>query len=153
MAGPSELNDDMLMDYALGMLSEAETARVGALLADHPERSAELEGYLDGLSNMVMQAGPAPVPAGAADRLLARLALEELPSVRPAKEVPPPVRQTAGPQRWLLPLLALAAAVALLAVILPSLTGNPGGELARYQRQPGAVTSAVQGPGGRTLAQ
>ncbi|ULH15735.1 anti-sigma factor [Deinococcus sp. KNUC1210] len=69
-------DSDTLMDYALGFLSPEEAARVEAALEHSPTARAELEAYLNGLSDLVLDLPPEPLPVGAEDRLLARLNAE-----------------------------------------------------------------------------
>ncbi len=73
-----QLTSDLLADYALGFLSPAEASEVEAALEVHPEAREEVNSYLSGLSDLVMDLEPATVPQGAADRLMARLEAELL---------------------------------------------------------------------------
>jgi anti-sigma-K factor RskA len=166
----NQLTSDLLTDYALGFLSPEQAAEVEAALERHPEARAELNAYLRGLSEMVIDLGPSEVPAGAADRLLARLNTEVPQQVVPAS--PPPLMQpeprtlgpaspestsadSAAPARarrpWLYPLIGLAAAVAIGVAVLPVLNTRVP-DFASYQAQPGAVTSELKSKGGTVLA-
>lgn len=73
-----QLTSDLLTDYALGFLSSAEASEVEAALEVHPEAREEVNSYLSGLSDLVMDLEPVAVPQGAADRLMARLDAELL---------------------------------------------------------------------------
>ncbi len=159
-----QLTSDLLADYALGFLSPEETSEVEAALALHPDARAEANLYLMGLSDMVMDLGPEAVPAGAEDRLMARLSAEVLNAGAVAQNpagvhnlavaqnltvAPEPV--TASPRRnWLYPLIGLAAAIGVGVAVLPGLNRTP--DFAGYQAQKGAVTTAVRNKAGTTVA-
>lgn len=153
-----QLTSDLLADYALGFLSPEETSEVEAALALHPDARAEVNLYLRGLSDMVMDLGPEAAPAGAEDRLMARLNAEVLnagavaqnPAVTQNLTVAPePV--TASPLRnWLYPLIGLAAAIGVGVAVLPGLNRTP--DFAGYQAQKGALTTAVRNKAGTTVA-
>ncbi len=57
-----QLTSDLLADYALGFLSPEEAAEVEAALELHPQAREELNAYLNGLTDLVMDLGPSPVP-------------------------------------------------------------------------------------------
>ncbi|GGQ98719.1 anti-sigma factor domain-containing protein [Deinococcus ruber] len=80
-------DSDTLMDYALGFLNPEEAARVEAALEHSPTARAELEAYLSGLSDLVLDLPPELLPVGAEDRLLARLNAELPPQSAPAVTV------------------------------------------------------------------
>jgi anti-sigma-K factor RskA len=65
------IDDDILVAYALGTLSPAEAREVERHLEAQPEAAATVLGYLDALSEMVMELPPAPLPEGAEEALLA----------------------------------------------------------------------------------
>jgi anti-sigma-K factor RskA len=166
----NQLTSDLLTDYALGFLSPEQASEVEAALERHPEARAELDAYLRGLSEMVIDLGPSEVPAGAADRLLARLNAQLPQQVAPAIPLPPvqaelntaeptppelTASESAAPARarrpWLYPLIGLAAAVAIGVAVLPVLNTRVP-DFASYQAQPGAVTTDLQGKSGELLA-
>lgn len=162
MLDPKELTSDLLADYALGFLHPDQASEVEAALEHSPEARAELKRYLSGLSEMVMDLGPSELPAGAADRLMARLNAEVLPQQSAPRTVtvtPPaaapltPVTESVQRRRrpWLYPLLAVAAAAALVLVVLPVVNTRVP-DFASYQAQPGAVTTDLKDKSGATLA-
>jgi len=65
------IDDDTLVAYALGTLSPAEAREVERHLESRPEAAVTVLGYLDALSEMVMELPPAPLPEGAEEALLA----------------------------------------------------------------------------------
>ncbi|WP_407539118.1 anti-sigma factor [Deinococcus radiomollis] len=164
-----QLTSDLLIDYTLGLLTPVEEAEVEAALELYPQARQETNIYLNGLSDMVMDLEPAPVPEGAADRLLARLnaeivGVEAVPTgaahtgqslafvpVAPAAEVT--AAEVAAPVRrnWLYPVIALAAAVALGVAVLPGLLNRPA-DFASYQARPGAVTATIDDKAGTAVA-
>ncbi|WP_425147333.1 anti-sigma factor domain-containing protein [Deinococcus sp.] len=147
---------DTLMDYALGFLDAQQAAQVEAALAQHPEARAELNAYLSGLSDLVLDLPQQSPPQGATDRLLARLNAEVLEPQDDALPPAAPVSEAAvaAPARrpLLLIVLGVAAALVLLVAVLPALRGSGQDELARYRAQPGAVASVVSSPSGQPLA-
>jgi len=163
-----QLTPDLLTDYALGFLSPSEASEVEAALELYPQARQEVERYLDSLTDLVMDLEPAEVPAGAADRLLARLNTEVLDS--PAQQHTAPnlpftpvqtqatssVTQAASPataprRTWLYPLLVVAAAAVIGVAVLPGLL-NPAPSFASYQARPGAVTSTIADKAGEAVA-
>ena len=67
------IDQDHLIAYALGILSEEETLLVGRHLHKNPEDALELKGYLNALTAMVMSEKPEPVTEGAEGNLLERI--------------------------------------------------------------------------------
>jgi anti-sigma-K factor RskA len=160
-----QLTTDLLADYALGFLSPEETSEVEAALDLYPEARAEVNLYLTGLSDMVMDLEPDAVPTGAEDRLMARLNAEVLNTAAPINtqantQVAPttpnlafqPALVVATPRRnWLYPLIGLAAAAAIGTAVLPGLL-NPTPSFASYQARPGAVTTTLNDKAGSAVA-
>lgn len=160
-----QLTSDLLLDYALGHLTPGEEAEVEAALERYPEVRQEADLYLGNLADMVMDLEPAPVPAGAADRLLARLNAEVLSPEQPGLPQPrtpehtepnltfsPAQTNPVRPRRnWLYPLIAVAAAAAIVVAVLPGLTRGPD-TFAGYQARPGAVTTTLNDKEGATVA-
>jgi anti-sigma-K factor RskA len=164
-----QLTSDLLTDYALGFLTSAEEAEVEAALELNPQAMQEANLYLSGLSDLVMDLEPAPVPTGAADRLLARLNSESVSPALASQEqattaqadhttqnlafVPvAPAEQAAAPRRnWLYPLIAVAAVAAIGVAVLPGLL-NRTPDFASYQTRPGAVTATINDKAGAAVA-
>ena len=156
-----QLTSDLLADYALGFLSPEETSEVEAALDLYPEARAEVTLYLTGLSDMVLDLEPEAVPAGAEDRLMARLNAEVLNTAVPvAAQVAPTTPNltvstatvAAAPRRtWIYPLIGLAAAVAIGVAVLPGLL-NPAPSFASYQARPDAVTTTLNDKAGAAVA-
>lgn len=175
-----QLTSDLLADYALGFLNPAEASEVEAALGVHPEAREEVNSYLSGLTDLVMDLEPVSVPQGSADRLMARLDAEVLPPQElgagllpgvPASGVshtgqnlaftPLPAPQTPAPQKdaataparrsWLYALLAAAAAVAVGVAVLPGLNRAPS-DFASSQGQQGAVSGTLNDKAGTPLA-
>ncbi|WP_424952116.1 anti-sigma factor domain-containing protein [Deinococcus sp.] len=156
-----QLTSDLLTDYALGLLTPGEEAEVAAALELHPQARQETNIYLNGLTDLAMDLEPAPVPQGAADRLLARLNGEVLDHEAVAQHtaqnlafvpVAPEVERGAPVRRnWLYPLVGLAAAVAIGVAVVPGLL-NRTPDFASYQARPGAVTATINGKAGAAVA-
>ena len=157
-------DSDTLMDYALGFLSPQEALLVESALEGDPQARRELQHYLDGLSALVLDQPTQPLPAGAEDRLMARLNAElaaqpsgvgvPVQGESAASVSPAPVPLAASPRRTLLyPLLGAAAAILLLVAVLPALRGTAPDQLAQYRGQPGAVASVIPAPDGKPLAE
>ena len=168
-----QLTSDLLTDYALGFLSPAEASEVEAALEVHPEAREEVNSYLSGLSDLVMDLEPAAVPPGAADRLMARLDAELTPTPQAAiSEISqhtaqnlaftpvagqavsePPTSERAAPvqRTWLYALLAVAAALTIGVAVLPGLNRSAD-DFASYQARQGAVTTVLKDKAGSTLA-
>ena len=156
------INRDDLLALALGLLTPEEEARVQAALDADPALMAEYRADLEALHHLPDDLPPAQVPAGAEERLLARLHAE-----RPAAQATPapgaPVSQPLFPDgqaaqgaprpgrlNWRGGLLALVAAVALGVMFLrPS---EPADLLSEFAGAPGAVTQEL-GATGRPLGQ
>lgn len=153
-----QLTSDLLIDYTLGLLTPGEEAEVEAALDLYPQAKQETNMYLDGLSDMVMELEPSPVPEGAADRLMARLNAEisTLPAGHTRQNlafipVAPAIEQSAPARRnWLYPLIGVAAA-AVGAAVLPGLLNRPA-DFASYQAKPGAVTATINDKAGAAVA-
>ena len=158
-----QLTSDLLTDYALGLLTPGEEAEVEAALELHPQARQEASVYLSGLTDLVMDLAPLPVPEGAADRLMARLNAEVLKPDVSAQQAhstgplvsspltPTPVAQQANRRSWLYPVLAVAAAAAIGVAVLPGLL-NRTPDFASYQARPGAVTSTINDKAGAAVA-
>lgn len=146
---------DDLIALALGTLSLPEEARVQAALQADPALRAEYRSDMAAIHTLPEQLLPAQVPAGAAERLMARLRAEKPQQLAPAAiqdpgGLLPESRQTLGPARtaqagrrgWTLGLgaLGLAAALALFLALRP-----PGDALTRYAGTPGAVSQPLIG--------
>ncbi|GGM10480.1 anti-sigma factor domain-containing protein [Deinococcus aerophilus] len=141
------INPDDLLALALGSLSPQEEARVRAALQQDPEALAQYRADFKALHSLPDALPLAEVPAGAEDRLMARLRAEQAggrtadAQVPVAAPSPAPVQPTARVWPWRIGgLLALAAAAALFFVLRPA--GDP---LTRYAAQPGAVTQPLIG--------
>ncbi|GAA5511617.1 hypothetical protein Dcar01_00328 [Deinococcus carri] len=132
---------DQLIAYALGILPPAEEARVQAALETSPELRALLRTDQEALLALTDTLPEVALPAGAEDRLLARLASERAVPAVPAAL---PARQVAWP---LLAALSLAAALALAFALRP-----PADPFQRYVQIPGAATQALTA-NGDTLGQ
>lgn len=170
-----QLTSDLLTDYALGFLSPAEASEVEAALEVHPGAREEVNTYLNGLTDLVMDLEPVAVPLGAADHLMARLNAEQTPDASvsgtpisdashsgqnldstplPAPQMPAPQKDaaTAPARRNLLYiLLAAAAAVAIGVAVLPTLNRTQT-DFASYQARQGAVTATVSDKSGAAVA-
>lgn len=140
------IDPDQLTAYALGILAPEEEARVQAALEASPELRAQFRAEQEALTALAESLPAVEPPAGAEDRLLARLAAErerEAPAA-PAG-IPLPVAPAPRPRRapWLpLAALGLAAALALAFVLRPA-----AGPLQQYARTPGATTETVTANG------
>ena len=138
----------MLTSYALGLLDDAERREVETYLDANPDVAAEVRADQDALAALVFEMPPAPVPAGDADRLLARLHAEQAED-KPAPAPAQPVRRRTN---WLWP-LAVAAALALATLAAWPNVQNWQSQrtLSQYQGQPGAVSRPLEANGGQPL--
>ena len=149
----SDSQQEQLSFYAFGLLTGKEATEVEHRLETDTTWQAELRQMQDTLAEL---AEPGDVPAGSAGNLLARVQADQvgvnqvpapanvpLPRQTPSqpKDAPKP-RAPYGP---LLALLLAAAAVAAV-LVLPRLN-SPEAQLARYQAQPGAVTTTLAANG------
>lgn len=153
------INRDDLLALALGLLSPDEEARVQAALDADPALMAEYRADLDALHRLPDDLPPAEVPAGAEERLMARLSsTAEMGGPAPASvplfpDAPGPndPGPHAGPAEgsarrspwlnWRGGLLALVAAVAAgVLLIRPAPSTDP---LSEFARAPGSVTQEL----------
>lgn len=151
------INRDDLLALALGLLTPEEEARVQAALDADPALMAEYRADLEALHHLPDDLPPAEVPAGAEERLLARLHAERpaapvqsTPAApAPAAPVSQPLFPTgraapaARPARlnWRGGLLGLVAAVALGVLFLRP--AAPTDLLSEFAGAPGAVTQEL----------
>ena len=77
--------DDLIEEYALGLLSEAETAQVEAHTATCAACRAELDAALRTAAMLAAIAPTAEPPSAARDRLLSRVGRARRPETRPDK--------------------------------------------------------------------
>lgn len=149
------VDSDQLTAYVLGLLSPAEEARVQAALDADPALCARLRAESEALLGLVQTLPGVEVPAGAEDRLMARLSAERAgeptrtkapPAVADVPAAPPVPQRRRLP--WLpLATLGLAAALALAFVLRP-----PPDPLRQYAQTPGATTQTL-GANGANLGQ
>lgn len=161
------IDQDQLTAYALGILPPEEEGRVRTAIEADPALRAQLDADLAALVALSESLPDSPVPAGAEDRLMARLHAERAAVVPTAPLVTPlPARsgsaesapsQSATPaplsrpaRRPLWPLLGtLGLAAAVTAVLLLRPAADP---VRQYASTPGAVTETVEVEG-RDLGQ
>lgn len=151
------IDQDQLTAYALGILPPEEEVRVRAAIEADPALRAQLDADLAALVALSESLPDSPVPAGAEDRLMARLHAERaagptitpLPAVSgPAQtESVPPVRPARRPLWPLLGTLGLAAAITAVLLLRPA--ADP---VRQYANTPGAVTESLDA-GGQNLGQ
>ncbi|MFC3833281.1 MULTISPECIES: anti-sigma factor domain-containing protein [Deinococcus] len=154
---------ERLLAGALHQLSPAEEAELEAALRADPALDRQYQELLASLTTLLddLDLEAVPVPAGAEERLIARLHREQraleasdlapptVPEPAPVDAPSPgnPVSSSSAPRRplwWPALPLALAAAVALVFAL------QPADPLQRYARTPGAVTAAIVA-GGQSL--
>jgi anti-sigma-K factor RskA len=150
------IDQDQLTAYALGILPPEEEVRVRAAIEADPTLRAQLDADLAALVALSESLPDSPVPAGAEDRLLARLHAERpaagpvvtpLPTPTSSQSVSVPLSRPARRPLW--PLLAtLGLAAAVTAVLLM----RPADPVSQYANTPGAVTETVEMEG-RDLGQ
>ncbi|ANE43201.1 anti-sigma factor [Deinococcus puniceus] len=149
------IDQDQLTAYALGILPPEEEGRVRAAIEADPALRAQLDADLAALVALSESLPDSPVPAGAEDRLMARLHAERsaagpaAPLVTPlpalseaAQTVSAPAAPLSRPARrplWpLLGTLGLAAAVTAVLLLRPA--PDP---VRQYANTPGAVTETL----------
>ncbi|WP_216319783.1 anti-sigma factor domain-containing protein [Deinococcus aestuarii] len=135
---------DQLTAYALGILPPEEEARVRAALEADPELRAGVDADREALAALAEVLPQEPLPDGAEERLMARLARERAATAAPGVSTPPPSPARRPNRTWLpLAALGLAAALALVFVLWPE--GDP---LRRYANTPGATVQRLEANGG-----
>jgi anti-sigma-K factor RskA len=146
------IDDDILIAYALGMLTPEEEREVARYLREHPEAAAKVRDHLDALAAVALCQEPEALPEDAEARLLARIH-EGNPIKAPAqpKVIAMPRRRQLT--RW----MGLAAAAAVLALAWFGFLG-PRYQIWQAERQlqaicaqPGAVCQALLDDAGRPL--
>jgi anti-sigma-K factor RskA len=153
------IDQDQLTAYALGILPPEEEVRVRAAIEADPALQAQLDADLAALVALSESLPETPVPAGAEDRLMARLHAERAavgptvtPLAAPSQGAPtgpvsvpfsPPARR---------PLWPLMATLGLAAAVTTVLLLRPADPVSQYARTPGAVTETVEVEG-RDLGQ
>ncbi|MFN4251030.1 anti-sigma factor domain-containing protein [Deinococcus sp.] len=161
------INRDDLLALALGLLTPEEEARVQAALDADPALMAEYRADLEALHHLPDDLPPAEVPAGAEERLLARLHAERPAApvqstpatpapATPAPATPAPAAPVSQPLfptgsaapaarparlNWRGGLLGLVAAVALGVLFLRP--AAPTDLLSEFAGAPGAVTQEL----------
>lgn len=161
------INRDDLLALALGLLTPEEEARVQAALDADPALMAEYRADLEALHHLPDDLPPAEVPAGAEERLLARLHAERPAApvqstpatpapATPAPATPAPAEPVSQPLfptgraapaarparlNWRGGLLGLVAAVALGVLFLRP--AAPTDLLSEFAGAPGAVTQEL----------
>ncbi|WP_420597087.1 anti-sigma factor domain-containing protein [Deinococcus sp.] len=150
----SDSQQEQLSFYAFGLLTGEEAAEVERRLETDSVWQAELRQVQDTLAEL---AEPGEVPAGSTERLLARVQADQVGVDQvsvpanlplPSRTQPPQPKDAPKPRAPYGPLLALLLAAAAVAavLVLPRLN-SPERQLARYQAQPGAVTTPLAANG------
>ncbi|WP_169311947.1 anti-sigma factor domain-containing protein [Deinococcus maricopensis] len=156
------MDRDTLDLYVLGALDDAETARVEAYLLAHPDVLREVRAEREALAQAALVQA-APVPAGAEERLLARLRAQPgvtTPDpIRPPATVPaarPAAPRARAPRRsapWGAVLLAVAA-VGVGIVVLPGVRDWSAAQTyASARRTPGAQSEVLLGASGTRVGE
>ena len=141
---------EQLSLYAFGLLPDAEAAEVERRLETDPAWQSELRAMQDALAWL---SEPDVVPVGSAESLLERVRGDQARPAPATLPLPPtPSEEAPQPRAPYGPFLALllAAAVVVGVLIFPRLN-TPERQLARYQAQPGAVTTVLATKDGQNL--
>ena len=142
---------EQLSLYAFGLLTDAQAAEVEQRLQTDVAWRDELRAMQDSLASLTEPVG---VPAGSAESLLARVRAEGREGQAPANLPLPPTEPEDAPRPRAPygPFLALLLAAAVVAgvLLLPRLN-TPERQLARYEAQPGAVTTPLATKAGQNL--
>lgn len=139
------IDSETLTAYALGILSPEEEARVQAALERDPALRAQVKAEGEALLSLVESLPEVEPPAGAEDRLMARLRTEREQAAPPALQNVPLAPRSARRVPWLpLSALGVAAALALAFVLRP-----PADAFTQYARTEGAVVQPVQANGAK----
>ncbi|THF68092.1 anti-sigma factor [Deinococcus sp. Arct2-2] len=143
------IDQDQLTAYALGILPPEEEVRVRTAIEADPTLRAQLDADLAALVALSESLPDSPVPAGAEDRLMARLHAERIaagptaplvttPLPAPSQAVSPPARR---------PLWPLLATLGLAAAVTAVLLMRPADPVSQYANTPGAVTESLEAEG------
>ncbi len=147
------IDQDNLIAYALGILSEEEALLVGRHLLTHPDDVLELKGYLNALTAIVMSEKTEAIPEDAEKNLLKRIRSleksEDKPQTAEVEIIQFPAKSSdKGINRWWLGL----AAAAIVAIVLwfGFLQDNYNNylinnELKAAQQQEGAISQTLIG--------
>jgi anti-sigma-K factor RskA len=149
------IDQDQLTAYALGILPPEEEVRVRAAIEADPALRAQLDADLAALVALSESLPDTPVPAGAEDRLMARLHAERgaggmaaSPLLLKTEDVAgqaPEAQASAAPARR--PLWPLLGTLGLAAAVTAVLLLRPADPVSQYARTPGAVTETVAADG------
>lgn len=142
------IDQDQLTAYALGILPPEEEVRVRAAIEADPSLRAQLDADLAALVALSESLPDSPVPAGAEDRLLARLHAERAatsPSAPLVTPLPAPSQAVSPPARR--PLWPLLATLGLAAAVTAVLLMRPVDPVSQYANTPGAITESLEAEG------
>lgn len=137
----SPISEEMLMDYALGMLSEGEARAVEDHLQNDPAAALLVKSYLNALSAIVLTEEPEALPEDAEDKLLEAI---RNPHATQAEVISLPPKDSWNPKPWW---LALAVAAVLALITWVSILNNPNRQinqaLQQAQSQQGAISQSL----------
>lgn len=145
-------HDDRLLASALNQLSPADEAELQVALRADPALERQWQEVRESLTTLLddLDLQSVTIPAGAEERLIARLHAEQtesdviptaVPVMAGSASTAPADAAVRRPAWWLALPLALAAAVAVMFALRPT---DPVQE---YARTPGAVTAAIVADG------
>lgn len=143
------IEDAVLIDYAVGTLPREQVEEVERFLRSHPEAAAEVRRMQDTVAQLVLSLPPETTSQASEAALVERLSRHEEP---PRKRRVRTAREARRSPRWAALGLAAALGIAAWLVLSPFSSSDRVGQLiARYEGQPGALSSRLTTEDGADL--
>jgi anti-sigma-K factor RskA len=143
------IDDAVLLDYALGSLPTDQVEEVELFLHAHPEAAGRVRRIQDELARLVLSLPGETVSKASEDALLHRLRRHREPPVESGSKR---AAQDRPSYRWAAFGLAAALGLAAWLALGPfSSSGRVDRQIARYQAEPGALSTKLLTPDGADI--
>jgi anti-sigma-K factor RskA len=143
------VDDAVLVDYALGTLPRAQVEEVELFLRAHPDSAGRVRRIQDELAQLVLSLPGETVSRASEDALLDRLRRHRQPPVETGSKRAAEDRPS---YRWAAFGLAAALGLAAWLALGPfSSSGRVERQVARYQAEPGALSTRLVTPDGAEI--